>query len=272
MSSRTLWTLAILITLASAAYQRMTGPTYPVRLDTSMGGVEVEAKLPRSHSTSAAMPVILTVSDESAEAVLRWRRWPTDDAWTEVPMTRAGAELSASIPAQPSAGKVEYSIRLLRGRDTWVVTGQENVVARFKGDVPPWVLYPHVVAMFLGMLWSNRTGLSALKGEKILRRLAGTTLGLLTVGGLILGPIVQKYAFGAYWTGWPFGEDLTDNKLAAAVLAWVIAVLAARGRRIGARARVFAVLAALVVFAVYMIPHSIAGSTLDYESGETISR
>ena len=35
------------------------------------------------------------------------------------------------------------------------------------------------------------------------------TLGL---GGMILGPIVQKYAFGAYWTGIPFGHDLTDAK------------------------------------------------------------
>jgi len=272
VSSRALWILAIVITLASAAYQRMTGPTYPVRLDTSVGGVEVKAKLPRSHSTSAAMPVTLTVPDEGAEAVLRWRRWPTEEAWTDVPMARNGAELTATIPAQPSAGKVEYSVRLLRGRDTWVITGQETVVARFKGDVPPWILIPHILAMFLGMLWSNRTGLGALKGEKTLRRHAGATLGLLTAGGLILGPLVQKHAFGAYWTGWPFGEDLTDNKLAAAVLAWVIAVLAARGRRVGARARVFAVIAAVVVFAVYMVPHSMSGSTLNYETGETVSR
>jgi len=49
-------------------------------------------------------------------------------------------------------------------------------------------------------------------------------------------------------------------------------VLAARGRRVGARARVFAVIAAVVVFAVYMVPHSMSGSTLDYSTGETVSR
>lgn len=271
MNGKTLWILAIVITLASAAYQRLSGPTYPVRLNESLGGVEVKAKLPRSHSTSSDMPVSLTVPAEDAEATLRWRRWPTDEPWTDVPMVRTGQDLVAAIPAQPSAGKVEYSIRLHRGRDTWMLTGRETVVARFKGDVPGWVLAPHILAMFLGMLWSNRTGLGALKGEKTLRRHAGVTLGLLVAGGLILGPIVQKYAFGAYWTGWPLGEDLTDNKLAAAVLAWLIAVLAARGRRIGARARAFAVIAALVVLAVYMIPHSMSGSTLDYATGETVS-
>ena len=35
---------------------------------------------------------------------------------------------------------------------------------------------------------------------------------LLAVGGFILGPLVQNYAFGELWTGVPFGWDLTDNK------------------------------------------------------------
>jgi hypothetical protein len=51
--------------------------------------------------------------------------------------------------------------------------------------------------------------------------------GLPFVGGLILGPPVQLEAFGALWTGWPFGADLTDNKTLIAVLAWVPAVVAA---------------------------------------------
>ena len=33
------------------------------------------------------------------------------------------------------------------------------------------------------------------------RLLAWLAFGTLTVGGMILGPIVQKHAFGAYWTG-----------------------------------------------------------------------
>ena len=33
------------------------------------------------------------------------------------------------------------------------------------------------------------------------------TFGLIAVGGFILGPIVQKNAFDAYWTGIPFGWE-----------------------------------------------------------------
>jgi Na+/melibiose symporter-like transporter len=120
--------------------------------------------------------------------------------------------------------------------------------------------------MFFAMLWSNRAGLEALVGGAGRHNMALTTLGLLVVGGLILGPIVQKYAFGAYWTGWPLGEDLTDNKLAVAAAAWAIAVWRRGNTK---SARTVAIIAALVVLAVYMIPHSMHGSTLDYSTMET---
>jgi len=93
-----------------------------------------------------------------------------------------------------------------------------------------------------------------------------TTLVGITLGGLVLGPIVQKYAFDAFWTGWPLGGDLTDNKTAAMWLAWA-AALAVRGRRPDPADRVArwsTVLAALVMIAVYCVPHSLLGSQLDY--------
>ncbi len=268
MNSRMLWILAIVVTLASAVYQRATGPTYPKRVSWEAGETAVKARLPRSHSVSADMVVPVTVQAGDPTAVLRWRHYPTDQPWTEVPMTRVGDRLEAPIPAQPASGKVEYMVMVTAGEESVSLAGDEAVVARYKGDVPAFILAPHILFMFLGMLWSNRTGMEALAGGPKRDRMALITLGLLFAGGLILGPIVQKYAFGAYWTGWPFGEDLTDNKLAVAVLAWFWAVLR---RGPGKGARTVAVVAMLVVFAVYMIPHSVRGSTLNYETGEMVS-
>jgi uncharacterized membrane protein len=72
---------------------------------------------------------------------------------------------------------------------------------------------------------------------------------------------VQKYAFGAYWTGWPFGHDLTDNKTALAFIAWLIAVIKLRKNR---EARGWAIAAALVLLLVYLVPHSVLGSEIDH--------
>lgn len=263
--TKRLWLLAIVITLSSAVYQRMTGPTYPVRLTETLGGVEIKAKLLRTHSITGDLPVTIKTTDPQITGSVTWRRYMSGEAWQTVTMLPEGQALTAYLPAQSAAGKLEYSLTLTRGTEHLLLPSDEAVVARFKGDVPAYILIPHIFFMFFAMLWSNRAGLEAIVGGPGRGRMALTTLGLLMLGGLILGPIVQKFAFGAYWTGWPFGEDLTDNKLAVAVLAWV---WASWRRGDGRWPRATAIIAALIVMAVYMIPHSMHGSTLDYSSME----
>ena len=77
---------------------------------------------------------------------------------------------------------------------------------------------------------------------------------------MIIGPIVQKYAFGIYWTGFPVGTDLTDNKTLLAIVFW----LTAYGLR--KKSRWWTVAAAILMVIVYLIPHSVAGSELDYST------
>jgi hypothetical protein len=124
--------------------------------------------------------------------------------------------------------------------------------------------------MFIALLVGIRAALGALVHPPGIRRLAWTTLGLMTVGGMILGPIVQKYAFGAFWTGWPFGYDLTDNKTLLMWIVWVGAALVL-WKRPSPRDRIVRgsiLVAAVVMMVVYLIPHSLRGSELDYSQLE----
>jgi hypothetical protein len=116
--------------------------------------------------------------------------------------------------------------------------------------------------MFGGMMIATRALLEVLRPARPMPRgLVLTTMGLLVVGGLFLGPVVQKFAFDAYWTGWPFGTDLTDNKTALAVLAWLPATLLALRRR---RAPIVVVIGWIVMMGVFLIPHSLRGSEIDW--------
>jgi len=87
----------------------------------------------------------------------------------------------------------------------------------------------------------------------------------LGIGGMILGPIVQLYAFGDLWTGWPFGGDWTDNKTLFAFVFWVIAFFVLRKNRSN---RLWPIIAFVALLAIYLIPHSMGGSELDYETGK----
>lgn len=253
--------IAILITLSSAVYQRLTGPTYPLRGRTVVDETEVKFRLTRSHESHEDCEISVRVPNQDISGYLEFRRFKTDDRWTRIPLARNEERLVASLPKQPPAGKLAYKVILIHHERETSLTGESPVIIRFKGAVPGAILLPHVIIMFLAMLFSTRAGIEALRKKSNPRALALWTTGLLFVGGMIFGPLVQKYAFGALWTGFPFGMDLTDNKTLIAMVAWVAAVIA--GQK-GKPARWWVFGAAAVTLAIYLIPHSLLGSELDY--------
>jgi hypothetical protein len=154
-----------------------------------------------------------------------------------------------------------YQITLHRGDAAPLKLTPKPVIIRFRGAVPAWVIIPHVLGMVGAMLFAARAALEAwVKGPRTFLW-AVLTVICLGIGGLIFGPLMQKYAFDAYWTGWPLGRDLTDNKTAAALIVWLLALWPIKQNR---RARAWAIGAALVMLAVWLIPHSVLGSELDY--------
>lgn len=254
------WTLAIIITLVSAVWQRWSGPTYPKRGAVDVDGQAISLKLLRTHSITGRLPVTVPAIDDKTSALVEWRKFPTSDPWQRVPLSRQGDVLQAVLPPEPeplmpAAGKLEYRVHVARGAST-VAFPPAPAVARFKGDVPDTILIPHIFAMFFGMLFSTRAGLAAMAGGDT-RRWSYLAVALLVVGGFVLGPIIQKLAFGAYWTGVPFGYDLTDNKTLIAGVAWILAATRLRG---GGQGRVAVATAAVVTLVVFAIPHSVWGS------------
>jgi hypothetical protein len=260
-----LWFLAIFITLASVAYQRMTGPTHPVRGKVEIGEETLKYKLIRTHDVTGDAVIQIKTADSTIAGMLEWRRLNSDDRWATQLSSYEAEGLTFHVPVQPAAGKVMYKVTLMDMHGKEYPLTEEPVIIRFKGAVPIFVLLPHILFMFISMLLGTRCALDAVTKRDNAYRIALWTTGLLFIGGLILGPIVQKFAFDAYWTGWPFGGDLTDNKTALTFIFWVIALW--RGKEKGKGAKWF-VIAAVVQLAVYLIPHSMFGSELDYTNME----
>jgi hypothetical protein len=258
--------IAFLITISAAYYQRLTGPTHPINFDIEWKGVEISGKLTRSHGELSNQPIEITVTDTSVDVVLVYRRFNTKDEWVGMMMTRDKELLKGSLPQQPPAGKIEYYLQLKKGEDFLNFPGDKLVVTRFTGKVPSAVLGFHIFFMFLAMFLSNWAGLEAIFKQNRMLKLALWTTGLLFLGGMILGPVVQKYAFGEYWTGVPFGFDLTDNKTLVTMVTWIVAAWLSYKKK--ASARTWIIIAAIVLLLVYSIPHSMMGSELDYETGK----
>jgi len=261
----------VIITLSAAYYQRKTGPTYPKQLDIVTNGIEYSLKLTRSIELSDRHFVKLAIKDSTVKARLFYKRYQVDEPYQAVDFNYEEHPVNSFIMNRifninEEKGFFEYYFEITDGNGKNTYFQNEPIVIRFKGTVPPKILTPHIIIMFIAMLLSTLAGLMAVGKHKSYRKWGIWTFIMLIIGGMILGPMVQYHAFGEAWTGIPLGWDLTDNKTLIAVIFWAIAVFGNRKRKRPG----LTILASFILLLVFTIPHSLFGSELDYESGEVI--
>ncbi|MEI6049835.1 MAG: hypothetical protein WCS03_13100 [Bacteroidota bacterium] len=278
-----LWSIAFIITIVAAIYQRHTGPTYPKDLDVTLNNSIYKLKLVRSLALDERAEVKLNITDTTAKVKLYFKRYKTKGEYqvsefsykvypvnsflmNKVFKITEEKGFFAEVPQQPAAGKLQYYFEITDSKGIKSYFKDSPIVIRFKGGVPAFVLIPHVFFMFLAMLFSTLAGLMSVIKYPLYKKYSTWTLILFITGGMVLGPIVQKYAFGELWTGVPFGWDLTDNKVLIALMFWILAFVMNRKKE----RPLYTTLAAFVLLLVFSIPHSLFGSELDYTSGKVI--
>ncbi len=279
LTSVLLWILAGIITIGCFMYQDKTGPTYPLegRLDTNVGIVQY--KILRSETIGTNLKIMfLDPVPEGIEGHVQYKRYKSNDEWSTMPLEAGTFEFSrrgetetvegfgAELPYLPErAGKYEFFVFVDDGSgDPISVTGDKAIYARYKDSVPMVTLLLHILAIFASMTMAIRTTLEAIIDGNY-KWMINATIITLIIGAFILGPLVQWYAFGVWWSGIPFGYDWTDNKVLLELGFWVWAAYLNRGTL---RDRKSVFLAGFVTLLVYFIPHSIFGSEYDYTTGK----
>ena len=262
-----LWIFAVVITLSAAVFQRLTGPTHPKRVEYKIEDSTYKVKLPRSGESTMDCIVSLLLPD-TANATLYFRRYPTNDNFTQVQFVKSNnGNFEALLPKMPAAGKLEYYIEINTSTQNIPLFKEEPIIIRFKDSVPTWALIPHIFIMFFAMMFSNIAGLTAAFNVKSFKTYGLIAIATMFIGGFVFGPIIQQYAFGQAWTGFPLGHDLTDNKTLIAFVAWIFAV-AMNWKKDRPWATV---VASIVTILIFSIPHSLRGSELNYESGKVVT-
>lgn len=256
-----MWVFALVFIAFIASYQRMTGPTYPQKAKVSIDQQEYKFHLLRTYDGADDAKIRLYIPDTSVKAEFSFRRFKSYDDWKIVAMVRHGDTLIGSLPHQPPAGKMMYTIDLFKDGRKYPVNDTQPTILRYKGHVPAGILIPHIITIFLAMLFSTRAGLEVLFRGKETLLYTWLTIIFLFIGGLMMGPIVQKFSFGVYWAGWPIGHDFTDNKSIVAFIFWVVALIIQYRNR---EKKTLALIASVIMLVVFLIPHSALGSEIDY--------
>lgn len=280
LTSLVLWFLALLITAGAILFQERTGPTHPLKGEFTTATGPVRYHFSRSETIGTDLNLmVLDPVPEGFRGYVRFRRYKSDDAWTVASFPAASEEFTfvrrgraekamgkgVRLPTlQERAGKYEYFVCLGDAQtEPLSVTGEKAIMARYKASVPGWAIAVHVLVIFAALILAARTTLEAMIDGQFQGLLWATVVSLL-LGGFVFGPLVQKYAFGVWWSGIPYGHDWTDNKVLVELAFWIAALLLNRG---GKRNREAVYLAGAVTLLVYFIPHSIFGSEFDYRTG-----
>ena len=265
------WLVAIVITLAAIVLQRKTGPTYPKSVSFEVDTFSVNLTLPRSYEIDKQARIEIPPLSWDWTVRIYHRPYPSNESWSEeAPFWPEEDVFVSYLPVvSQKAAKIEYYIKFenFTTNTEIIVPNDEPLVMRFKGAVPAWALIPHIVLLFIALIISSLAGVMAVFKQEQYNFWAILTLVLIFIGGLVFGPIVQKFAFDHYWTGFPFGSDLTDNKTLIMFIVWAVAV----GVNFKKRVPWLAVLAAIITIVVYCIPHSLRGSEFNYETGQIVT-
>jgi len=162
-----LWTLALIITLFAAYYQRKTGPTYPKRVNITLNGSVYELKLTRSIGLDERSQIKLNVNDTSIKAVAWYKRFHSEDEYQRVSFNykvypvhsfvmnrifRMTEEkgLFADIPVQPAAGKLQYYIETPIQRELRQFSGRSLLLSVLKAE------YQDIFCSLISLLCSSR--------------------------------------------------------------------------------------------------------------------
>jgi hypothetical protein len=88
-----LWVVAFLLMAGAAVWQRLTGPTHPMRVHAELVGQDVRLRLLRSATTGEAF----LVSVPAPSGLVRHRRFPTSEPFQDVEIRREGGALVALL-------------------------------------------------------------------------------------------------------------------------------------------------------------------------------
>ena len=156
-----LWSLAFIITVSAAIYQRHTGPTYPKKLDVTVNGQLQKLKLVRSLALDERPEVKLNITDTTVRAKIYFKRFRSDEEYQSADfqyrvypvhsfvmnkifkMTEEKG-FFAEVPQQPAAGKIQYYFEIADSKGIQTFFRDKPVVIRFKGGVPGSILIPHI--------------------------------------------------------------------------------------------------------------------------------
>jgi hypothetical protein len=268
--------LAVVITLLVVVASRYFGPNRKYTVETRADGLVLSHKAPRSQTGEGPATLELRAKLDGRKAsdlaVGLKGRVKGESDWERLGVARieTGEEgwdkvFVFEVPPKPYTTRYFYTFEIELPEEGGPLilarADGEPMMVKFKGEVPAWIVIAHILGMFGGFFLLilcafHSVGLARGREDHLAAsRLAWWSWILMFLGGVPFGWAMNYYAFDVIWEAFPFGGDVTDNKTQIALILWGL-VAAGLSWKKGRKSGLIAVVGAILVLAIFMIPHS----------------
>jgi len=144
-----------------------------------------------------------------------------------------------AIPPQSRGDVLQYYIEARTASDIVArVPAKERAegfTVKVKGKPNTYLLLTHVIIIFIALfffLFAGYLSVRALQHRRSLLyipRVAFLGTAIFFVASIPLGMAVAYQTYGVPWTGFPVGDDLTDNKSLVILIYWIVCAVLYRG-------------------------------------------
>ncbi len=180
---------------------------------------------------------------------------------------------SAPLPSARIGKKLFYRVDMVRNGvflASMPEAGQPDYLVKYKGNISPYVLIPHIILMFVSVFLAFLAlfyGIDVLRKKDRVKKAA--ILVLLTfltafIGGILIGVEVTRQTFNEGFGGYPFGRDVTDTKTEIYLLFWLVTLILSfkgiMGKPMLISERTFGILIVIsftVNLLAFLVPHSL---------------
>lgn len=253
---------SFVLCIVLAFFQRITGPTYPVKGKIEADNIKISYNFPRSCNIYQKKCIVKIDYHKDFNFYLFYKRYKVDEEFKKIDFEKKDNYFIAVLNDEyKPASKIEYFVYYKIGNESFKIN-DEPIVLRFKDKVNTLVIVLHVVLMFLFLTITFYLTFLILFEKKYSTFLFWLNYLTLFVGGFILGPLLQKQAFGVWWSGFPFGYDMTDNKTLLIFIFWSYAAYQLLINKKDIKR--YILISSLITFLSYLVPHSLLGSEYDY--------
>lgn len=172
----------------------------------------------------------------SIQTYVYYRTLPLGSLRT-IEMQVADGHCFAEIPTMKRGTRIEYFIEARGDNDLAlrVPSIDKGFKLVFKARPQPALLISHIalmilsLALFMSSAFLAFTAIRRRRTSPAIARAGFVGLVLFTISAIPLGMVVAYQTFGTPWSGFPVGDDLTDNKSLAIIIYFTVSSVLYRG-------------------------------------------